>query len=157
MQTLALYLKALETQRSRSPAGLAGETVGLPTDTAAAARREREPPRDGRARDADRALPRAPAPAPLQPRSGTAVQKKEPLLIEQLPAILMAMPDDDLATRDRAQLLLGHAGAFRRSELVALDVEQLRFSRSGCYVWIASAKMTHRERGVSFLYRGCQR
>jgi len=62
---------------------------------------------------------------------GTAVRKKEPLLIEQLPAILMAMPDDELATRDRALLLLGYAGAFRRSELVALDVEQLRFSRAG--------------------------
>ena len=69
------------------------------------------------------------------------MRKKEPLRIEQLPAILMAMPGDELATRDRA-LLLGYAGAFRRSELVVLDVEQLRFSRSGCYVWIASAKMT---------------
>jgi len=48
----------------------------------------------------------------------TAVRKKEPLLIEQLPAILMAIPDDQLATRDRALLLLGYAGAFRRSELV---------------------------------------
>jgi len=93
---------------------------------------------------------------PLQPRSGTAVRKKEPLLIEQLPAILMAMPDDDLATRDRAQLLLGYAGAFRRSELVALDVGQLRFSRSGCYVWIASAKNDHGA-CVSFSHRGCQR
>jgi len=71
---------------------------------------------------------------------GTAVRKKEPLLIEQLPAILMAMPDDQIATRDRALLLLGYAGTFRRSELVALDVERLRFSKAGCYVWIASAK-----------------
>jgi len=55
---------------------------------------------------------------------GTAVRKKEPLLIEQLPAILMAMPDDLIAMRDRALVLLGYAGAFRRSELVALDVEQ---------------------------------
>jgi len=71
---------------------------------------------------------------------GTAVRMTEPLLIEQLPAILMAMPDDQLAQRDRALLLLGYAGAFRRSELVALDVEQLRFSKAGCYVWIGSAK-----------------
>jgi len=32
-QTLALYLKALETQRSRSPAGLAAGTVGLSLPT----------------------------------------------------------------------------------------------------------------------------
>jgi len=44
-------------------------------------------------------------------------------------------------------LLLGYAGAFRRSELVALDVEQLRFSRTGCYVWIASAKNDPRKKG----------
>jgi len=58
------------------------------------------------------------------------VRKKEPLLIERLPAILMAMPDDQLATRDRALPLLGYAGAFRRSELVAIDVEQMRFSKA---------------------------
>jgi len=75
------------------------------------------------------------------------VRKKEPLLIEQLPAILMAMPDDELAMRDRALLLLGYAGAFRRSELVALDVEQLRFSKAGCYVWLASAKNDPRKKG----------
>ncbi len=78
---------------------------------------------------------------------GTAVRKKEPLLIEQLPAILMAMPDDELAMRDRALLLLGYAGAFRRSELVALDIEQLRFSKAACYVWIASAKNGSAEAG----------
>ena len=49
--------------------------------------------------------------------------------------------------RDRALLLLGYAGAFRRSELVALDVEQLRFSKAGCYVWIASAKNDPRKSG----------
>jgi len=32
-KTLALYLKALETQRSRSPAGLAAGTVGLSLPT----------------------------------------------------------------------------------------------------------------------------
>ncbi len=75
------------------------------------------------------------------------MRKKEPLLIEQLPAILMAMLDDLPAQRDRALLLLGYAGAFRRSELVALDVEQLRFSKAGCYVWIASAKNDPRKKG----------
>jgi len=78
---------------------------------------------------------------------GTAVRKKDPLLIEQLPAILMAMPDDQLAARDRALLLLGYSGVFRWSELVALDVEQLRFAGAGCYIWIASAKNDPRKQG----------
>jgi site-specific recombinase XerD len=46
----------------------------------------------------------------------------------------MAMPEDLPAQRDRALVLLGYAGAFRRSELVALDVEDLRFSASGLNV-----------------------
>jgi len=147
-QTLALYLKALETQRSRSPAGLAAGTVGLSLPTlrrrlAAIASRHataglETPTEHSLVRRLLRRYSRA---------RGTAVRKKEPLLIEQLPAILMAMPDDELAMRDRALLLLGYAGAFRRSELVALDVEQLRFSRAGCYVWIASAKNDPRKKG----------
>jgi len=82
------------------------------------------------------------------------VRKKEPLLIEQQPAILMAMPDDELAMRDRALLLLGYAGAFRRSELVALDVERLRFSRTGCYAWISSAKNDPRKKGRELFVPG---
>lgn len=57
------------------------------------------------------------------------------------------MPEDLAAARDRALLLLGYAGAFRRSELVALDVEDLRFSGAGLYVWIAAAKNDPRKVG----------
>ena len=42
--------------------------------------------------------------------------------------------------RDRALLLLGFAGALRRSELVALDVEHLRARREGLAVLIATSK-----------------
>jgi len=75
------------------------------------------------------------------------VKKKDALTIERLPAILMAMPDDLPALRDRALLLLGYAGAFRRSELVALDVADLRFSNAGLYIWIAAAKNDPRKKG----------
>jgi integrase len=75
------------------------------------------------------------------------VKKKDPILIERLPALLMAMPDNLPARRDRALLLLGYAGAFRRAELVALDVEDLRFSAKGLYLWIAAAKNDPRKKG----------
>jgi integrase len=52
---------------------------------------------------------------------------------------MMAMPEDLPAARDRALLLLGYVGAFRRSELVALDVADLRFSDGKLPVWIAAA------------------
>jgi len=147
-QPLALYLKALETQRSRSPAGIRTGTVGLSLPTlrrrlAAIA-----------SRHASSSL-ETPTDHPLVRKllrrysrsRGTAVKKKEPLLIERLPSIVMAMPDDLPALRDRALLLLGYAGAFRRSELVALDVGDLRFSAAGVYVWVAAAKNDPRKKG----------
>jgi integrase len=42
--------------------------------------------------------------------------------------------------RDRALLLVGFAGAFRRSELVAIAVEHLRFSRAGVSIFLPRAK-----------------
>jgi site-specific recombinase XerD len=53
---------------------------------------------------------------------GTAPVKKRPLLTDDLRALLATLPDRLSGARDRALLLLGFAGAFRRSELVALDV-----------------------------------
>ena len=47
------------------------------------------------------------------------------MLTDDLRQILAEVPDTPLGKRDRALLLLGFAGAFRRSELVALDVADL--------------------------------
>ncbi len=146
-QTLALYLKALETRRSRSPAGIRAGTVGLSLPTlrrrlAAIASRHASASLET---PTDHTLVRKLLRRYSRSR-GTSVKKKEPLM-ERLPALLMAMPDDLAAARDRALVLLGYAGAFRRSELVALDVEQLRFSKAGLYVWIAAAKNDPRKKG----------
>lgn len=59
------------------------------------------------------------------------MKKKDALTIDRLPVLFLAMSDDLAAFRDRALLLLGYAGAFRRSELVALDVPDLRFFEQG--------------------------
>ena len=54
---------------------------------------------------------------------------------------LLAGCGDDLAgLRDRALLLVGFAGALRRSELVALDREDVRFTRDGLVLRIRSSK-----------------
>ena len=45
-----------------------------------------------------------------------------------------------MGLRDRALLLLGFAGAFRRSELVSLDVDDLEFSRAGLIVTLRKSK-----------------
>lgn len=50
-------------------------------------------------------------------------RQMRPLLADQVTAAVTATRTDMRGLRDRALLLIGFAGAFRRSELVALDVE----------------------------------
>jgi integrase len=60
---------------------------------------------------------------------GARSAKKAPILLAELRAMVAACDTGGLqGKRDRALLLVGWAGAFRRSELVALDVGDLSFS-----------------------------
>jgi site-specific recombinase XerD len=59
---------------------------------------------------------------------GRPPQKKAPLERDDLRALIETQPDSLTGLRDKALLLVGWAGAFRRSELVALDVGNLRFN-----------------------------
>jgi site-specific recombinase XerD len=73
---------------------------------------------------------------------GIVVTKKAPLTSDTLRAIL-ASPDRTTAgLRDRALLLLGFAGALRRSELVALNVADVVETREGLRVVIRRSKTT---------------
>jgi site-specific recombinase XerD len=56
---------------------------------------------------------------------GTAVTRKAPATAETVRAIISDLPADLRGLRDRALLLLGFAGALRRSELVALNVDDV--------------------------------
>jgi integrase len=56
---------------------------------------------------------------------GAAPVRKAPFLAEMARAMTLITPHRRQGLRDRALLLLGFAGAFRRSELVALDVADL--------------------------------
>lgn len=62
---------------------------------------------------------------------GTAPHAKTPLLTEQLRAAVMTLSDTLKGRRDRALLLLGFAAALRRSELVAIDIDDLTFGDDG--------------------------
>jgi integrase len=72
---------------------------------------------------------------------------------------LVAGCGTDLAgTRDRALLLLGFAGALRRSELVAVDREHLRFTDVGLRLLIPSSKTDAEGKGVELgISRGKRR
>jgi len=71
---------------------------------------------------------------------GTAQHGKAPLSPDQLRSMLAAAGDDLQAARDRALLLVGFAGAFRRAELVALQYEDVAFTGQGLVVTIPKSK-----------------
>jgi integrase len=78
---------------------------------------------------------------------GTAQRQVAPALVDEIRQMAHATPATLLGTRDRALLLLGFAGAFRRSELVSLNVSDLDFRRSGLVVTIRKSKTDQDGRG----------
>jgi site-specific recombinase XerD len=71
---------------------------------------------------------------------GTAKSKKAPATAERLLAMTANTGAGLKGIRDRALLLLGFAGAFRRSELVALDVSDIEETSDGMKVTIRRSK-----------------
>lgn len=71
---------------------------------------------------------------------GSAQVQKAPVLTEDLRLMLRGLPPKLLGVRDRALLLVGFAGAFRRSELVALDVSDLSFTAEGLLINLRRSK-----------------
>ena len=64
----------------------------------------------------------------------------KPLVKEDLFAILAATADTLKDARDRALLLVGFAGGFRRSELVALNCSDVEHVRQGIVVHVRRSK-----------------
>ncbi len=85
--------------------------------------------------------------AGLRRELGVAPHRKRPLLADDLRQIVAEIPDTLLGKRDRALLLLGFAGAFRRSELVALNGEDLETTRDGWIVRIRKSKTDQQGEG----------
>jgi len=78
--------------------------------------------------------------AGIRRRKGTAQAPKRPLLTEDIRRLVAPLGERLLELRDRALILVGFAGALRRSELASLDVEDLEFSREGLVVTIRRSK-----------------
>jgi integrase len=76
----------------------------------------------------------------LRRKQGTAQKQAKPLLKEELFALLDAMGENMKDVRDRALLLLGFAGGFRRSELVGLDVADIETVRQGIIITLRHSK-----------------
>jgi integrase len=71
---------------------------------------------------------------------GTAAVQKAAALTDDIKA-MVAMTDGGLiGARDRAMILLGFAGAFRRSELIGLDVADCDFGKDGLTITLRRSK-----------------
>jgi integrase len=71
---------------------------------------------------------------------GMAPAQKVPVLTPDIRAMIEAADAGLIGLRDRALILLGFAGAFRRSELVGLNVEDCAFGRDGLVVTLRRSK-----------------
>ena len=80
---------------------------------------------------------------------GQAPARKAPATAERVRAMVLEADASPKGLRDRAILLLGFAGAFRRSELVALDVADLEFCRGGLRVTIRKSKTDQERLGAT--------
>jgi len=71
---------------------------------------------------------------------GTASRQKAPAMTDDIRAMLEVADAGLIGVRDQALILLGFAGAFRRSELVSLDVEDCVFGKDGLTVMLRRSK-----------------
>ncbi|CUI18145.1 conserved hypothetical protein (plasmid) [Candidatus Protochlamydia naegleriophila] len=84
---------------------------------------------------------------------GTAQKGKEPILIEDLRRMIDSIQLETegesrlIGFRDRALLLLGFAGAFRRSELVSLQLCDLKLVRDGYIIYLKRSKTDQQGEG----------
>ena len=87
---------------------------------------------------------------------GTAPVQKTAALTEDIRAMVAATDEGIIGARDRAMILLGFAGAFRRSELVGFDVEDCAFGRDGLTVTLRRSKtdQTGEGRKIGIPYGG---
>ncbi len=77
----------------------------------------------------------------IKREKGTMQRGKSPLLFEDLEDIVPYFDTSDVGgVRDKALLLTGFMGAFRRSELVRIDIEDLTFVREGVIILVHQSK-----------------
>lgn len=80
---------------------------------------------------------------------GTRPQQKAPATLDIVRKLVAGLPDDLRGKRDRAVILCGFFGAFRRAELVALTVADVRFNKAGAQIIIRRSKTDQEGAGLT--------
>lgn len=84
----------------------------------------------------------------IRRQHGSRTRQAAALTSVELRKLVAVCPRDLTGIRDRALLLLGFAGALRRSELVSVDREHLRFTETGLRLFLPHSKTDAAGEGV---------
>ena len=83
---------------------------------------------------------------------GSNQMSKKPILINDLKVIIKAIDQTNIKylkkLRDKALILIGFAGGFRRSELVAIDIEDIEFVTEGVKIFVKRSKTDQSGEGM---------
>jgi len=89
----------------------------------------------------------------IQRKLGVYQKSKNPILINELKEIINAIDksekDEIKKTRDKALLLIGFSGGFRRSELVNIHFDDLEFTKEGIKIFIKRSKTDQSGEGMT--------
>ncbi len=88
----------------------------------------------------------------IQRKKGVFQKSKNPILINELKEIINIIDksekDEHKKARDKALILIGFAGGFRRSELVNIDFEDLEFKKEGVKIFLKRSKTDQSGEGM---------
>jgi len=85
----------------------------------------------------------------IRREKGVAPHGKAPIVLDTLRQMIAALPEDRRGLQDKALLLVGFAGAFRRSELVGLTIADIQFVDAGLVIQLRRSKTDQEGAGFS--------
>ena len=88
----------------------------------------------------------------IQRKKGVFQKSKNPILINELKEIINVIEKiektENRKARDKALILIGFSGGFRRSELVSIEFEDLEFTKEGLKIFIKRSKTDQSGEGM---------
>lgn len=85
----------------------------------------------------------------IRRRHGVATTRKTPIRASNLRQAMEILPNDLTSLRNKALLMLGYMGALRRSELVAINVDDIEFVEQGMRLTLRRSKTDQEGRGIT--------
>ena len=88
----------------------------------------------------------------IKRKKGSYQKSKKPIIINELKEIIKSIDkinkSDERKARDKAIILIGFAGGFRRSELVSIDYNDIEFVNEGVKIFIKRSKTDQSGEGM---------